>query len=531
MGIWLLGLTGIHAVWFYSRRRALEQAHQEEERRENETAFSAMAEGAIITDANGTIRWVNDAFCRIYGYARDEVIGKTPRILKSGRHDESFYREFWRQLTGVGHWRGELWNRRKTGEVFPEELSIQALRGSDGRPVRFISIFSDITERKRNDEELRRHREHLEELVKQRTEELTEARDQAETANRAKSLFLANMSHELRTPLNAVIGFSQLMDRDPMLSAVQRRNTEIINSSANHLLTLINDVLELSKIESGKVHLAEEETDLEDLLFQVVDMMRVRAEQAGLTMTVDARGLPPVVLVDAVKVRQVLLNLLSNAVKFTPAGKVAVVVKALPEREGRVQLDFSVSDTGIGIAAEDQQRIFQPFEQAGTHPPPGGTGLGLTISRQYVQMMGGELTVQSALGQGALFRFSLPVSVAQWPTTVRDRQRPNGKGADARGRRVLVVDDAVEARLLVRVAARTTSASTSARRRTPTRRSGSSTPLRRNWCSWTGGCHRSNGVRGDALDPRPQRSRPTQDRHADCQRARRVPDRSSRGRR
>jgi PAS domain S-box-containing protein len=162
-GIWLLGLTTIYAFWYFSRRRAIEQAHQDEERRENETAFAAMAEGAIITNADGNILWVNDAFCRIYGYRREEVIGKNPRLLKSGRHDQSFYQEFWRQLTQAGHWRGELWNRRKTGEIFPEELSIQALRGPDGSIRRFISIFSDITERKRNEEELLRHQQRLEE--------------------------------------------------------------------------------------------------------------------------------------------------------------------------------------------------------------------------------------------------------------------------------------------------------------------------------------------------------------------------------
>ncbi len=449
LGIWLLGLTGIYAFWFYSRRRALELARQEEERRENETTLSAMAEGAIITDAGGIIRWVNDAFCRIYGYSREEVIGKTPRILKSGRHDEGFYAEFWRQLTTSGRWRGELWNKRKTGEIFPEELSIQALPGPDGKPFRYISIFSDISERKRNEEELQRHREHLEELVRQRTEELTEARDQAETANRAKSLFLANMSHELRTPLNAVIGFSQLMDKDPMLSPPQRHNMEIINSSANHLLTLINDVLELSKIESGKVRLAEEETELNELLTQVVGMMRVRAEQTGLVLSLETRDLPPVVLLDAVKVRQVLLNLLSNAIKFTPAGRVSVAVRAWPAGEGRVRLDFAVKDTGIGIAPEDQQRIFRPFEQAGAHPPPGGTGLGLTISRQYVQMMGGELTVQSSPGEGALFRFSLIVGTGH-TTAAHERGRVVDLCAEDQGRRILVVDDAPEARLLVR---------------------------------------------------------------------------------
>jgi PAS domain S-box-containing protein len=161
--IWLLGLSTIYAFWFYSRRRTAEQLKQEEDRRENETAFAAMAEGAVITDAQGNIRWVNDAFCSIYGYERGEVLGRNPRILKSGRHDADFYTEFWRQLLQAGLWRGEVWNRRKTGEVFPVELSIQALRGPKGRILRFISVFSDISERKRNEEALQLQRRQLEE--------------------------------------------------------------------------------------------------------------------------------------------------------------------------------------------------------------------------------------------------------------------------------------------------------------------------------------------------------------------------------
>ncbi|GAB4169562.1 MAG: hypothetical protein Fur0039_08460 [Rhodocyclaceae bacterium] len=451
-GIWLLGLTTISFIGFVASRRAVEQARRDEERRENETAFAAMAEGAIITDARGNILWVNDAFCRIYGYRREEVIGRNPRILKSGRHDETFYREFWRTLTQTGRWRGQLWNRRKTGEIFPEELSIQALRGPDGAITRFISIFSDITERKRSEEELRKHREHLEELVRQRTEELTVARDQAEAANRSKSIFLANMSHELRTPLNAVIGFSQLMDRDAALSATQRRNLEIINRSGNHLLTIINDVLELSKIESGKAALCLEEVDPGELLRQVMEMMRVRAGQAGLDLRLEARELPPAVLLDAVKLRQVLLNLLSNAVKFTPAGEVVVTAAARPAGGDRVTLAFSVRDTGIGIAPENQERIFRPFEQAGpAESRRGGTGLGLTISRQYVQMMGGELGVESALGRGATFRFAFAAQLAHPPARKPGGARVVGLRSSDRGRRILVADDAPEARLLVRM--------------------------------------------------------------------------------
>jgi PAS domain S-box-containing protein len=449
LGIWILGLTALFTFAYFARHRSLEKLRSEEERRENEMAFAAMAEGAIITDPSGRILWVNDAFCRISGYAREEVINQNPRLLKSGLHDAEFYRKLWAQLTSVGHWRGELWNQRKTGEIFPEEISIQALRGPDGRIRRFISIFSEISERKRNEKVLQEYHEHLEDLVRQRTEELTEARDAAEAANRSKSTFLANMSHELRTPLNAVIGFSQLMEKDPQLKPTQRRNVEIINSSGNHLLTLINDILELSKIESGKMEVCAEEVDLPELLEGVVGMMSLRAEQGGLELKLELPGaLPPVVL-DPLMLRQVLLNLLSNAVKFTPAGSVTLRVDCRPAGTGHAQLTFTVTDTGIGIRAEDQARIFHSFEQVGG-ARQGGTGLGLTISQQYVQMMGGELVVDSAPDHGSTFSFVITVASGQADTAKAARGRVTGIEPADHGRHILVVDDIPEARLLVR---------------------------------------------------------------------------------
>lgn len=449
LGIWILGLTGIAAFRFFNRRRVAELMSQEALRRENEAAFGAMAEGAIITRADGTILWINDAFCRISGYSRAEVIGQNPRLLKSGVHDAAFYAALWQQLTRDGHWRGELWNRRKSGEVFPEEISIQALRQPDGRIHRYISIFSDITERKKTENELQRYREGLEDLVRQRTEELTEARDQAEAANRSKTRFLANMSHELRTPLNAVIGFSRLMEKDPGLSPQQQRNIEIINSSGNHLLTLINDILELSKIEAGKMDLHREEVDLHELLRQVTAMMGLRAEQAGLQLVLETQDLPPTVILDPVMLRQVLLNLLSNAIKFTPAGNVCLHARGQALADGRRALLMAVTDTGIGIPSAEHQRIFRSFEQAGgSHQ--GGTGLGLTISQQYVRMMGGELELESAPGAGSTFRFRIDVDCGRPSGAPPHRPPITGVEPAAHGYRILVVDDQAEARLLVR---------------------------------------------------------------------------------
>lgn len=450
LGIWVLGLTGISIFQFFAQRRAAELVRQEETQRENEAAFSAMAEGAVITDANAIILWVNDAFCRISGFSREEVIGRNPSLFKSGRHDTEFYRALWEQLTRQGHWRGELWNKKKNGEIFPEEISIQALRAPNGKIRRYISIFSDITERKKNEQELEKYREHLEDLVRQRTEELTIARDQSEAANRSKSIFLANMNHELRTPLNAVIGFSQLMEKDDSLSPKQQHNLEIINTSGHHLLTLINDILELSKIESEKMEMMVEDVAPTELLEQVVAMMQLRAEQSGLSLRLETTNLPPVVTLDPVMLRQVLLNLLSNAIKFTPKGEVvAQVTASTPQEDGQVHLTFNIRDTGIGISSEDCKRIFSSFEQIGPSNQ-GGTGLGLTISRKYVHMMGGELHVESEPGKGSTFHFSITVHTRQTPIHKQEVLNVTGLMPEDRGYHILVVDQIPEARLLVR---------------------------------------------------------------------------------
>ena len=446
--IWLLGLATIGLLHTISRRRARELLREEQARSENAMAFAAMAEGAAITDPDGTILWVNDAFCAITGYEQSEAIGANPRILKSGRHDAAFYTQLWEQLLHIGHWRGEIWNKRKSGEIYPEEISIQAARLADGRIRRYISVFSDISERKQNEQELAAYREHLEELVRQRTGELTVARDQAEAANRSKSIFLANMSHELRTPLNAVIGFSRLMEKDSALSPENHRTLAIINHSGQHLLTLINDVLELSKIESGKMAVRPEEVDLSELLDQVTEMMRQRAEENGLRLRLLTESLPALVMADPGMLRQVLLNLLSNAVKFTERGEIVVHVSGHPVSDASYRLRFSVRDTGIGIGPDDQRRIFSSFEQAGA-VHRGGTGLGLTISRSHVRMMGGELAVNSRPGEGADFHFTITVPVVRGAHPGREKTPPRPESLQ-RPASVIVVDDRPEGRLLVR---------------------------------------------------------------------------------
>ncbi|WP_426055249.1 sensor histidine kinase [Janthinobacterium sp. PSPC2-1] len=288
-------------------------------------------------------------------------------------------------------------------------------RDGRGQPMRMVGSNYDITAHREAELELLRHRHHLEELVAERTSALSVAVSQAQAANRAKSTFLANMSHELRTPLNSVIGFSRLMAASPNMQDDEKRNLAIIHRSGNHLLTLINEILELSKGEAGRLQAQATVVALAPLLQEVMDMLDMRAEQQGLTLRLDCADLPAAVLLDATRLRQVLLNLMSNAVKFAGSGEVTLRVRGELLDDATWRLSFAVSDTGIGIALEDQQRIFEPFVQADSAGPKDGTGLGLAISREFVQLMKGELTLESTPGQGATFRFSIPAQAAQAP--------------------------------------------------------------------------------------------------------------------
>jgi PAS domain S-box-containing protein len=282
-------------------------------------------------------------------------------------------------------------------------------RDADGKVIRMLGIRMDIHDRKQNEEELRRYKEHLEDEIQQRTTDLIVARDAAEAANRAKSVFLANMSHELRTPLNAILGFSKLMRKNPQLSDEQRQNLDIINRSGEHLLALINDVLEMAKIEVGRLHLENAPFDLGNMVRDIADMMSVRAAEKGLRLLIDqASQFPRFIVGDEARLRQVLINLVGNAIKFTQQGGVTL---RLGTRKNRIShLQIEVEDSGVGIPAADQQRIFEPFVQLGEQRDSQGTGLGLTITRQFVELMGGVLTLESHPDQGALFRIDLPLA-------------------------------------------------------------------------------------------------------------------------
>ena len=301
------------------------------------------------------------------------------------------------------------------------------------------------------EEELERHRAHLEDLVLERTHELRLAKERAEVANHAKSDFLSRMSHELRTPLNAILGFAQILLVDPHLSERQRRSLTTIHTSGEHLLQLIVDILDLARIEAGKTELHPGPVNLGELTNGVADIVRIRAQEKGLDFSLDVDAAAAQAIdADETRLRQVLINLLGNAVKFTDRGRVALEVRARATEGGHVRLRFEVSDTGVGIRGEDAQRIFEPFEQAGGMAQrAGGTGLGLAISQQLVRLMGGEIRLESVPGQGSTFWFEIGAQVVAPAGAAKGPANHSVRGYQGRRRRILVVDDVADNRSML----------------------------------------------------------------------------------
>lgn len=345
-----------------------------------------VVDGVMIIDAKGSVQEYNPACEQLFGYKSEEVIGQNVKMLMPSpyreEHDEYLHRYRTtgnKRIIGIGR---EVEGRRKDGTSFPMELSVGEAR-PDGQQV-FVGIVRDITERKSAEQSLRI------------------AKEQAESASHAKSQFLANISHEIRTPMNAVLGYTQLIENDPKLPDNYRRPLRAIHSAGNHLISLIDDVLDLSKIEAGAMELDTRNFDLDDLTEDVSEMFAIRCEQKGLSWQTDLQIRQPVVHADDRKLRQVLINLLGNSVKFTDQGQICLSVK-----QSDHHYTFSVLDTGPGVNQDAQERIFEPFQQAEEGEAKGGTGLGLAITKRHIELMGGFLSLESTPDKGSCFRFEL----------------------------------------------------------------------------------------------------------------------------
>ncbi len=366
--------------------KRVEQALRDSEQRLRRILEST-GEGFWMIDNNSVTTAVNDAMCTTLGRPREEILGKSIFDFVNEENAAIFREELKRRAQGLGG-AYEICLRGPDESLVPCIFHSNPLFDEGDRKTGAFAMVTNITERKQAEEDLR------------------EAKEAAEAASRAKSTFLANMSHEIRTPMNAILGFTQLLQRDPSLTAEQRESLNTIGRSGEHLLALINDILEMSKIEAGRSTVNPVAFNLHDLIDDLAMMFKIRTKEKNLLFTVE-RGddLPRFILADLGKLRQVLINLLGNAVKFTQQGGFALRVDSKKKEEGGLRLITEVEDTGVGIAPEDLGKVFEYFEQAGAGvTPESGTGLGLAISREYARLMGGDISVTSEVGKGALFR-------------------------------------------------------------------------------------------------------------------------------
>ena len=417
---------------------AMDHYAQEEERRLREeellnlrTAVEQSASTIVITDSAGTIEYVNPAFEKASGYTTVEAVGQNPRILKSGEQSAAFYRKLWATITSGKTWQGELHNRRKDGSLYWEWAVISPVRNERGQIIHIIAVKEDITERKDLEVNLR------------------EALDRAESANRAKTEFLAVMSHELRTPLNGILGFAELLRESPHLSGEDRDQVQIIQSSGNSLLRLLDDLLDFSRVEGGGLKLKGEEFSLSDLAEKAIRIVEPEAAVKSLRLSVVlGEKLPSAVLGDPERIQQVLLNLLRNAIKFTETGSVSLSIGLVPGEAEPQRICFAVEDTGPGIPDEMRESIFLPFTQGDSTLSRryDGIGMGLTISKRLVEKMGSTLNLKSAMDSGSTFSFKLVIPSAPAPKTpggecVTDRGPLDKDFAGRFPARILAVED------------------------------------------------------------------------------------------
>ncbi len=404
------------------------------QQQKNELQLKILSEGinrtpacVVVTNKAGEIIFVNEKFYKLTGYSFDEIMGKTPRILKSGHHSNQFYQNLWDTILAGKSWTGELFNKKKNGTFYWESTMITPIKNEQGEITHFMAIKEDITEKKKVEAELKK------------------AKEKAEESDRLKSSFLANMSHEIRTPLNAILGFSSLMRDYKLESGKSEKFLDLIQTNGKQLLNIIDDILLISKLQVNEIKLVTSVFLLPDFfqdLFKIFDREIYVQDNKNINLLIDIPDLKIKIEADKNKLGMVFSKLIRNAIKFTEQGTITIGYKLQENKK----LVFFVKDTGIGISKEKQQIIFQKFRQVDDTKTRkyGGTGLGLSIVKALVDLMQGEIWLKSEVAKGAHFYFSIPVEIINKTKNIEYKKEPNWQD-----KTILVVDDVFESVLLI----------------------------------------------------------------------------------
>jgi len=410
-----------------------DQRRAEEEVRKLSRSVEQSPNIVIIADLNARIEYVNPRFSAVTGYTAEEVIGRNPRFLKSGKTPKESYTAMWNRLTSGLDWSGEFQNRKKNGEVYWESANIFPLKNEEGEISHYISMKEDITDRKKMEKDLIR------------------AKEKAEESDRLKSAFLANMSHEIRTPMNAIIGFSQLLNDESISSDEKAHFIDLIQKSGNDLLRLIDDIIDISKIEAGQLKVFKSQYFLDNILEEIYNsyqqFLKTKPDKANVKLQYkQPKDKKTVIFTDIDRFRQIFRNLLNNAIKFTESGLIEFGFRKTSDKT-EPMLEFYVRDTGIGVPADKLEVIFQSFRQANDSDTRlyGGTGLGLAITRRMVELLGGKIWVESAKGQGSTFYFTLPfkkIKLGYFQESMdAESSKKDIQNYDWSGKNILIVED------------------------------------------------------------------------------------------
>ena len=413
-----------------------DRKHTEEKIRQLSQAVEQSPVTIVISNTNGDIEYVNSKFIETTGYQLEEVIGKNPRVLKSGYTSPREYKGLWQTIAAGNEWHGEFHNKKKDGTLFWESATISPILNAEGKITHYIAIKEDITHRKRVEKEL------------------VKSKERAEESDRLKLVFLANMSHEIRTPMNGILGFTELLKEPKLTGKEQQEYISIIEKSGKRMLNIINDIISISKVESGQIEISLTETNVNEQLKYIQTFFQPEAKQKGIQLTILKKlsSKDNLIKTDREKVYAVLTNLVKNALKFTTEGSIEFGC----EKKGGY-LEFFVKDTGLGISKSQKKIIFERFRQANetisrTHE---GSGLGLAISKAYVEMLDGKIWVESQERKGSAFYFTIPfhsqiidevnTALEKAPTIPKEENK-------VKDLKVLIVEDDAISKLLITIA-------------------------------------------------------------------------------